>query len=94
MSDTVEKKITLVEFNADSVYVQYEDMDSGTLSYSKAKTLFKDLKYKIRYSTCGSSKAMEFCNSISRRKYFVLEDTIEPKPRIPMSLNGTGKKRR
>lgn len=82
MSDTVEKKITLVEFNADSVYVQYEDYDSNTLSYSKAKSVFKDLKYKISYSTCGSPKAMEFCNSISRRKYLMTENTIEPKPKV------------
>lgn len=82
MSDTTENKLTLVEFNADSVYIQYDNMDSDTISYNKAKSLFKDLKHKIRYSTCGSSKAMEFCNSISRRKYLMTENTIEPKPKV------------
>ncbi|MCL4432160.1 MAG: hypothetical protein M1300_07560 [Epsilonproteobacteria bacterium] len=88
---TAEKQITLVEFNAESVYVQYNDMDSESISYNKAKAIFKDLKYKIRYSSCGSTKAVEFGNTISSRKYLVTHDTIEPKPRT--SLSTSGKKR-
>lgn len=95
MSGTVDKKITLIEFNTDSVYVQYDDMDSKTLSYNKAKDIFKELQHKIRYYTCESIKAIDFCNNISRRKYFVDGDagTIEPRPH-EFGLNKTGKKRR
>lgn len=88
---TAEKQITLVEFNSESVYVQYSDMDSESISYNKAKAIFKNLKYKIRYSSCGSAKAVEFGNTISSRKYLVTHDTIEPKPHT--SLSTSGKKR-
>lgn len=87
------QKIVLIEFNVDSVYIQYENYDSDTLSYSKAKSIFKDLQYKIRYSTSESTKAIDFVNNISRRKYLVDKGTIEPKPYVPAPINGKGKKR-
>lgn len=91
--NTKDSSIVLIKFNANSVYVQYKNYESDTLSYSKAKSIFKDLTYKIRYSSCGTTKAMDFCNSISRRKYLITENTIEPKPYIPVPFNGRGKKR-
>jgi hypothetical protein len=87
----IDKKITLIEFGVNDVYVQYEDMDSDTISYNKAKSIFKDLKYKIRYISCGSEKAVEFSNTISTRKYLFTHDSIEPKPK-PSDL-AKGKKK-
>ncbi|MDD4969814.1 MAG: hypothetical protein PHT07_10345 [Paludibacter sp.] len=80
MSTNVDgKKIMLIEFNASDVYVQYEDMDSESVSYSKAKRIFKDLTYPIRYSVCGTQKSLDFVNSISRKKYSTENGIIEPK---------------
>jgi len=93
MSTNVDgKKIMLIEFNASDVYVQYEDMDSESISYSKAKGIFKDLTYPIRYSVCGTQKSLDFVNSISRKKYSTENGIVEPKA-PNYSPDKSGKKR-
>lgn len=92
MSEKIDKKIMLIEFNADSVYVQYEDMDSESISYTKAKEIFKDLAYPIRYFVCGTQKSLDFVNGISRKKYSAENGIIEPKA-PSYSSDRNGKKR-
>lgn len=76
------KKITLLELNSKDVYVEYDDKDMEHVSYSKAKTMLKNLDYPVRYSASGSEAACNFLNALSRKKFLLSETTISPKTTI------------
>ncbi len=64
-----ENKIKLIEICSDSVYFEYIDFDSYTLSFNKAKNLIKESnQIAIPYTISGTTeKAYDFINNISRR---------------------------
>lgn len=84
------KTLVYIEFNAEDVYVEYENKDSEHVSYTRAKTLLKSTETTIRYSEPSSQRGCDFINSLSRKSFMVTATNIYPKVPISNFVGGKG----